>query len=1240
MSNAEVDARVSHTLRWPPRPRALSAAEANQAAKLLRSIVNDEDVECSLAAGDLVRGALIAALHDARLPVMRHGARAFCQLGVSPPAHPLVWYVLAEPAALFVALRACERDVVAMRDVCNGLAAFKDVCWRIEISLPDDAGTVAAVNKSRLEQFEERLPGALSRALRAHRTDEHVVSAAASLLEGFSSGRGCDGVNWFVVEGHADAMLQGLKQHVESAKIASVCTRALWWVMCQADDCLPQYQALLTAGIAQAALQTISHHLDYDDDYLLLNACHLLWTSPLDAKQAGSLVRAGTVETLTAVLQRYPFVAPSEPEEVGTDDPQVEDVGSHALAALLNLAAAVPDADLGHFASALEPLVVALQDCLDFSRFLTAEDIAELLHRVARSDATHPALVAAGAVRKLADCVRESPLATPLEEKLALTALKTLARLAETEAGAVCLLHSDATAIHLLRAIHAAGDAGSPDSAAARLQMINASCRMLVCMEPWVWIRKPGMRSRAALRFGSASQWGSHLPVRLLESLFNKTSLGYPDGVHAAAHAAAALAVCAMQRDYDSDESDNLPMFVHPDAVSNALAAGLRAVESAGPAAQHYAAAVTALAADEAGRATRLLLCGVANALLAAIFESASAAEARTPRRAVDAAFMLQALLALEALAATPYVAAGLAARGGLTVAVTAASACENGANTPVCTAAARLISRLACFMPSPRASGSGAGFAAPSVLAALHLHVSNADLCIAGCRALALLLLADASKVACDSSKDCAAGEASVSPSAIVDAFGGLSCGDGARSVSFAVLRRHPADSGVRHAAHLLLHACAATQKPGTVRSMTALSRCCAAATLGRPAVLVSHAAFPATFDGPAVAATCQPAGSGSIASEMLASAAAAAWSVAADQGQFAFVAALRAATEGLAAPIHELTMPGSVESVEWATVLHMAAYRGHSNVIDAMLSYPHVCELLGDAATQALPLCILGGHVRTLQLLLSHPAVRIDPFADDAAAVWSAVECRNQAALAVLLECVAPAPGAGAGATRVHPLHISDLPLLDRLLRRGDVDCAGADATDDVSSVAAACHRVIAPDERSRQVCVAVIQRLLRDVRLRVGAPNDEAGTTAISEDGSAAVDSSSEGSSAVWASWAALKGLTTVFSALVEDPRLDVVELAAQALSMPDRCAASALRIFQRQPSVLRELAAGMPPRTCHAPSLICPDRAAPAEPVLPPPSAPRYTISLDAQDAAAMALAAWRRRRAAVFAYWSE
>lgn len=143
--------------------------------------------------------------------------------------------------------------------------------------------------------------------------------------------------------------------------------------------------------------------------------------------------------------------------------------------------------------------------------------------------------------------------------------------------------------------------------------------------------------------------------------------------------------------------------------------------------------------------------------------------------------------------------------------------------------------------------------------------------------------------------------------------------------------------------------------------------------------------------------------------------------------------------------------------------------------------------------------------------------------------------------------------------------------------------------------------------------------------------------------------------------WASWTAHKDLTTVavLSAIVEDPRLDVVELAAKALRMPQLCAREALSLLQRQPSVLRELYIGMPvrfsacdqarayassspPATAHAAAAGEASRRSlrlPQSGTGTGTPQQRFDIVLNVHDLAAVQLAAWRRRRAAVFAYSS-
>lgn len=188
------------------------------------------------------------------------------------------------------------------------------------------------------------------------------------------------------------------------------------------------------------------------------------------------------------------------------------------------------------------------------------------------------------------------------------------------------------------------------------------------------------------------------------------------------------------------------------------------------------------------------------------------------------------------------------------------------------------------------------------------------------------------------------------------------------------------------------------------------------------------------------------------------------------------------------------------------------------------------------------------------------------------------------------------------------------SDMLILHDLLSSG---CAPYDARSTVTVTHAARIPVLrvgrnaaaahSETEATRASRVAITQRMVLDALDGSAATRDEAVSAAIQSTAAAS--------------------LIPELEALLEDPRVNAVAFAADWLLTEESEGAALIserlkaegqvkRTFLRQPSVVRKF-------------------TIPTGDVPPPLD---YPIMLTAEDATALASAAWRRRRAAVLAYW--
>lgn len=331
------------------------------------------------------------------------------------------------------------------------------------------------------------------------------------------------------------------------------------------------------------------------------------------------------------------------------------------------------------------------------------------------------------------------------------------------------------------------------------------------------------------------------------------------------------------------------------------------------------------------------------------------------------------------------------------------------------------------------------------------------------------------------------------------------------------------------------------------------------------------------------------------------------------------AVAAALTAAAHGDAATLSRFIGPGAMVAlpIDLSVVLQLAGATGHVEAAEVALTSMAACGSADDgtedgdrndaenvaharssadvaADTVALPLAVAGGarSERLLAHLLDH--WRADPSVDRHAAFWLAAEQRSVDAIDRLLQIPAWLDLSRSDKAIVRLDSSSgDLQLLERLL---------------AEPRSRRCESTLGSES------VGVIQRLLLDARADPAA----AGLEALSA--------------------AAEQGHVSVLQALLADPRVDAAGFATRKLASPGRqddagahvpvdepdnnlnadatpLPAASVTLLARQPSVLRALALPV-------------GDAAPLRP-----------HTLTAVDATAMAAAAWKRRRAAVTAWWS-
>lgn len=341
------------------------------------------------------------------------------------------------------------------------------------------------------------------------------------------------------------------------------------------------------------------------------------------------------------------------------------------------------------------------------------------------------------------------------------------------------------------------------------------------------------------------------------------------------------------------------------------------------------------------------------------------------------------------------------------------------------------------------------------------------------------------------------------------------------------------------------------------------------------------------------------------------------------ADISKPADVAMLWAAACGDARALQVFMGPASSD-VLFDDALALAVDAGHIAATDVLLEH----QLHADAAplsavatlddtqrfhramSTALGVSVARGH-KSLTHHLLHKW-RADPTADGSAAFWLAAESRDVDTADSLLQCPAlrrsddgddgaDAPEAAAARVDKDIVRLDtssgDLGLLEALLQ--DRPSAAAGTLTLRRSIGPRLGDAWLAQEASFAARHAVLTRLLLDPR----------------------ADAEASGSAALKA--AAMQGRVSLLEALLADPRVDALSFATKQLLRPrsavgvdqDALPGVPLRVLARQPSLLSALA-------------------------LPRGDVPAVRPhSLDASDLAAMARAAWRRRRAAVTAYFS-
>lgn len=1243
MTASEVDAAITAALAKLHRAGAELPCE-QQVGALRRAAADgfvelNQDDPASFDAGD----ALLAALCHDRMDVVRHGALAFRELSMAAET-AVLRMVTAEERALLPALRSAVDT--ADGDVCSCVLEGLNAMATRPASSSSAAGARTASENTAATAAAISGESEVIAALVQQHCVEIIVVAAKHIPQ---RDLGCAvricglllrvaehvkrvviprAMRDLVAAGAARVVAACLSFHGRNRGVAGTTVRLLCLLSHNRDELTGKQ--LLDEGACEAAIAVCRDHLE--DAVITADACEAVHSlAATHFRVALHLIRLGAPQTLVDVLESCKWPAAGRLTAAAAS--HTRKCYASAICALSVLATAVArgagnasagaqagGCDYSHFVCTISPLAASVREygaqleahsagrahfpateVLVACRTILPPAIATL-ELISRDASMHDAMIASGAGTALVDELNRSLSMHDFgstASEVAAPSLTVFARLAESaswlrsvESGRCYFDDSDELKV-----------AGAATGALALFtnETIDDMTQMGVGHHGKGVVRS-GYRALhvlAGLPWASALAGGDvgSVVARMLDGRLSAV-FDFVFDAQAASYAAATIAKLFSRGDED---------------VLHA-----------------------------AGRAATL------GALVRVLGNHSEDAEA-----AARAALGIQDLCALQLPATAMYVclrgvgrALALAARHDGVIAAETALAVAPVASGPLQVAAASLsalaaMARHAFNRPALIAEG-----AVEAVLIAVWRHLDDATVCSAACDVLQHLLLTTLTTSA-------ASGSGPASPTYQESAAGSHaanfsdsgSCGDSIHLL-LEVLRRHAGTAAVEVCA---LRALAHAVLPQSIGASASLAAGAAARRLVEVKA-AAHAAIQRTTSSRAVVSSAalllqmvslgavQPtavtgsgagmtagAGAGSAGNAGGSTPTVTAFALAAGLGsadsdsadvetgshearvQMVVAASMRAAMHGNSETLRACTQPSFAPAVEWDVVLEIAADAGHQAAVDVILTHiaVHAVQGFPRRLDDALMVSIARGHEELSEHLLRvwrpQPSRWANSRGFKFAPLWAAAGARSARTLDALL----------------HRLRINESGAASGLLADGSVAAARAD--NEVVSCAAGSGDLTlltslladphldnpllpqlgdaddAARECSRANRIAVVQCMLLDPR----ADPDAAGQAALAA--------------------AAAGGHISVLEALLEDPRVTAPAFAVPELTRRAPAAGSATdRLMMRQPSVLRALALPLP--------------RGPALPVVP-----LQPYTLTASDAAEMAAAAWRRRRAAVLSW---
>lgn len=1292
MTPSEVDAAIAAELA-KKYPAGLEARCEDQAERLREATY----VLPGLVSGDPdsfdADDALIAALRHGRIDVVRHGARALRWLAEGVPAAVLrmlqddeLGLLAAVRAAVATAdaeacgfmlegLRALTKDSGGVASAGAGSAGGAATAVSAIASLVG-LGAVDVVVTAAQHALRSSVDCAISTCALLYSLVEHISSTAAprearlplmrALIAAGAPRVAAICIAAFPsdlrVAGPAVRVLRLLVfDDVAGGQVTAGQRRGVSPVMQEADG-----QLLIHSGACEAAIAVCRVHVH---DYAIKNdACHALqfmaWTHSAVARQ---LVKLGAPQALAAAIERWP------PAALSTSSDRVRARDSEApLYALLFLTAAGIDGsgpsgcDMSPFAAAIVPLVTVLRSTggdaklaamtenAAFSLSFMADVVCSILELIARDSGTHAVLAAVEADVAVTHMLNGEVCRAHFCNVPA--AALFLARLAErsTADHGECMVNGGTieTIVEILdvladldtEAIVSAG-ISSFDLPTAN-DSVRACCRLLLALADTDQMYVADRHRRVFKPLTQVVDRSPHPPVGLLA--FDPMSASF--AVATIAKLCSRSATGLLTKAARANTVGTLLRFVNDHAKDTEsaarAAAGLRSLCSASlPGASLY-----------------LRFRGACKSLCSALRyvpEGAAPAARRgaaTPQRKL----VVACLQALAALASHAFNRPSLVA-GGAVEAVLAAAG-QHLDDIDACAAACGALEHLllADCCSNRRLSAGDAVTAASAASAATSLSSSSSSWGEYAFSATSL------------TSRSLSSSSSSTRPSVCLRLHR-----EGPIRLLLEVLLRHAGNATVEASAFralcvptleaaLPLAACLGGERAGPINNFTAACAAAVSALQRKPCAPAARSSASLllqlvnlTQSKPlAGAATEAGAGTGAGAGHSSASYDAGFASSASTTGAEwdlsrdalvaeAQAASMQAAVCGGSDALEALADPRYASAVRWDVVLGLAASIGHQASVDVILAHVAVSatESFPRDLDDALLASITHGHEDLSEHLLHVWQPETARWASSRGLThlpfWAAAGARSVRTLDALVHQI-KSSGRGSKLTaalteqRRAPVDADEADAADADDEADAADAADDehnedDGTDGAEPAAAAAaslpdHLVVscsadsgefqllqdlladprldstllpclgAGDAHSREAAratrVAIIQRMLLDPRADVEAAGNDALAAA------------------------AAGGHISILEALLEDLRVDGTSFAVAELTERQPKADSVTdRMLMRQPSVLRALALPI-------------GEAGPIRPYVP-----------TSADLAAIAVAAWRRRRPVVLAHWT-